>query len=187
MYLGGKITKTRHFWTRKWWDFSYKISKCRLVQIVIPSKLRQYLPQGEMYWPLEQKGYPETDPQIFGTMICHRGGIAGGGRGIWRQYFFFLNGLTHGVWKFPGQGLNPSHICDFRCPCGNTGYFNPLYQAGNWTHTSTATLVVAAESLTHFTSLRQEIQRVLFVCFFFFGLPGPGIGSKPHSEQRWIL
>ena len=23
--------------------------------------------------------------------------------------FLFLNGHTHGIWKFPGQGLNPSH------------------------------------------------------------------------------
>ena len=26
--------------------------------------------------------------------------------------FLFLNGCTHDMWKFPGQGLNPSHSCN---------------------------------------------------------------------------
>ena len=41
---------------------------------------------------------------------------------------------THSIWKFPGQGLNPIHICDLCCNCGgNLGSFNLMCQAGNWT------------------------------------------------------
>ena len=28
---------------------------------------------------------------------------------------------THGMWKFPGQGLNPSCSCDLHYSCSNTG------------------------------------------------------------------
>ena len=34
--------------------------------------------------------------------------------------FFFFNGLTHGIWKFPGQKVNPSHSCDLYHSCNNT-------------------------------------------------------------------
>ena len=27
-------------------------------------------------------------------------------------FFFFLNNCAYSIWKFPGQGLNPSHSCD---------------------------------------------------------------------------
>lgn len=49
MYTERQIAKTRHFWTRgiRWWDLSHQISKHRIVQIVINSKLRQHLAQGE--------------------------------------------------------------------------------------------------------------------------------------------
>ena len=37
------------------------------------------------------------------------------------QTFFFLNGCTHGIWKFLGQGLNMKHNCSLCHGCGNTG------------------------------------------------------------------
>ena len=45
-------------------------------------------------------------------------------------YLFFLlffNGLTRGIWKFLGQGLNPGCRCDL---C-NTRSFHPLHWAGD--------------------------------------------------------
>ena len=35
-------------------------------------------------------------------------------------FFFFLFSQPCSIWKFPGQGLNPSHSCDLHCSCGNT-------------------------------------------------------------------
>ena len=42
--------------------------------------------------------------------------------------FFFFNGRTCSIWKFLGQGLNPSHSCS------NTGSFNPPSEARDGTH-----------------------------------------------------
>ena len=53
-------------------------------------------------------------------------------RNRWEQHFcpvlshpatlhssvLFLYGHTQGMWKFPGQGLNPSHSCDLNHRCG---------------------------------------------------------------------
>ena len=39
-------------------------------------------------------------------------------------FFFFFNGCTFGIGKFPGQVSNPSHSC------GNTGSFKPLARPG---------------------------------------------------------
>ena len=50
------------------------------------------------------------------------------------NFLFFFNGHTHGVWKFLGQGLNPSHSCELGHSCGDDGSFNLL--AGDRTCTS---------------------------------------------------
>ena len=34
-------------------------------------------------------------------------------------FFFFFCGCTHGMQKFPGQGLNPIHSSDFSCCSDN--------------------------------------------------------------------
>ena len=47
------------------------------------------------------------------------------------------------MWKFPGQGSNPS------CSCSNTGSFNPLRWAGDRMCTSTTTPATAVGILTH--------------------------------------
>ena len=54
-------------------------------------------------------------------------------------YFFICH--THGIWKFPGQGLNLSCSFDLLLSCGNAGCFNPLHQAGYWTCASAVTLI----------------------------------------------
>ena len=59
--------------------------------------------------------------------------------------FFPFYNCTLGIWKFLGQGLNPSHSCS------NTRYFNPLCQAGDWTSTSAVTWAPTLEFLTHCT------------------------------------
>ena len=53
---------------------------------------------------------------------------------------FYCCCYTRSVWKFPGQGLNPSHSCS------NTRSFTPLRGAGNWTLASTATRAAAVNS-----------------------------------------
>ena len=40
-------------------------------------------------------------------------------------------GHTHGIWKFPGQGLNPSLSCNLCCSCGNTRSLSPLSHSRN--------------------------------------------------------
>ena len=63
--------------------------------------------------------------------------------------FLFLNGCTHSMWKFLGRGLNPSHSFNLHHSCNNTRSFKPLSQAGDQTHTSTATQATAVRLLTH--------------------------------------
>ena len=48
---------------------------------------------------------------------------------IFLKYFIFM-AYAFGIWKFPGQRLNLSCSCNLCCTCGNTGFFNPLHQAG---------------------------------------------------------
>ena len=60
-------------------------------------------------------------------------------------FFFFFND----IWKFLGQGLKLSHSCDLYCNCINATSFNPLCQAGDRTHASTATWAAAVGFVTH--------------------------------------
>ena len=69
---------------------------------------------------------------------------------LFRFYFLIsFNGYTHSIWKFLGQGPNPSHSGDLHHSFGNTGSFNPLYQGGYQIHTPTATQAPAVGFLTH--------------------------------------
>ena len=54
-----------------------------------------------------------------------------------------------GMWKFLGQGLNPSHSYGLCCSCGNARSFNPLYWTGDWTCTSALIKVAAVQLLIH--------------------------------------
>ena len=67
--------------------------------------------------------------------------------------FFFLNGCTHGIWKFPGQGLNPSHSFDLCHNCGNAVSPNPGCQAGSQTYTSAVIWAAAVRFLTQSASV----------------------------------
>ena len=53
--------------------------------------------------------------------------------------FLFISfyGCIWSIWKFPGQGLNPS------CSYGNARCLNALHQARDWTHTSAETWATA--------------------------------------------
>ena len=35
---------------------------------------------------------------------------------VWFIFFFLIQPHPRGIWKFPGQGLNPSHICAIAMP-----------------------------------------------------------------------
>ena len=48
---------------------------------------------------------------------------------------FLFYGQTRGMWKFPGQGLNPGCSSDLHSSCSNTGFFNPLRLARDQTRT----------------------------------------------------
>ena len=58
-------------------------------------------------------------------------------------FWNFLSGHTYSIWKFLGQGLNPSHSHDLCSSCDNDRSFNPLRWAGDQTHASTATQATA--------------------------------------------
>ena len=69
--------------------------------------------------------------------------------------FFCFFGCACGMWKFPGQGLNPSHSSDLSCTRGN------------------------AESLTY-CATRELLHAPSFVCLFvclLFRAPGKAYGS----------
>ena len=46
-------------------------------------------------------------------------------------FCFVFYGHTCGIWKFPGQGLNPSHSWDLCRSCGNARCGNPQCSCGN--------------------------------------------------------
>ena len=58
-------------------------------------------------------------------------------------------GRTHGIWKFPGQGLNPNCSHDLHHSCGSTRSFNPLCLSEGQTAISAATQAAAVRFLTH--------------------------------------
>ena len=66
-------------------------------------------------------------------------------------------GHTHGIWKFRGQGLNLSFSCDLYHSSGDARYYNSLHWAGDQTHASAVTLVIAVKLLTHYTIVRTCI------------------------------
>ena len=64
-------------------------------------------------------------------------------------FFFFFNGCSHSLWRFPGQGLNPSHSFDLHHSYSNTGSLNLLCWAWNQTDASRVTQATAVRFLTH--------------------------------------
>ena len=70
--------------------------------------------------------------------------------------FFFFYSHTRGIWKFLGQGLNPSWSCDLLHSCSNARSFNPLHWTKDVTHTSAVTWATAVGSLTHLHHSRNS-------------------------------
>ena len=68
--------------------------------------------------------------------------------------FLIFYGCTHGIWKIPGQGLNPSHSYKLCSSYNNAGSFNPLYLAGDGIHISTGTQATVVGFLTHCAMVR---------------------------------
>ena len=95
---------------------------------------------------------------------------------LWVEVFSFLfNGLTRGLWKFPGQGLNLSHSCS------NVKSFNALLQGGDWTHASAATRGAAVGFLNHSTTAGTP---ELKFCDVSPKHPNT-LTITPHISDRW--
>ena len=83
-------------------------------------------------------------------------------RGLILFYFTLLfYGCTHCIWKFLGQGLNPSHSW---AAVAIPDPFNPLHQTGDWTHTSAATRAAAVGFQTHCTTAGTPECRSFRMC-----------------------
>ena len=82
------------------------------------------------------------------------------------EFFPFLKmyGRTRDIWKFLGQGLNPSRSCEQRHSCDSTGAFKPLCWARDWTCTSTVTQATAVRFLTHCTMGGIPHLNFKFIC-----------------------
>ena len=92
-------------------------------------------------------------------------------------FFFFLNGFTHGIWKFLGQRLNLNHSCNLYHSCGNTLSFNPLCQARDWTHVSTVTQAAAVRFWTCCTTVGTPCAFLFFFLAAQWHREFPGQGS----------
>ena len=95
---------------------------------------------------------------------------------IYLSFFFFFKHHTHSIWKFLGQGLNPSHICDLCHSWGNAESFNSLCQAGIQTCASTVTGATVVGFLSHIATagvprnkllpiFKEQINLVLYNSF----------------------
>ena len=69
-------------------------------------------------------------------------------------------GHTCTIWKFQGQGPNPSYSCDLCHNCSNVRSFNLLCQTRDRTHTSTAIWDAAVRFLTHCTTVGTPITSI---------------------------
>ena len=75
-----------------------------------------------------------------------------GSLSLFRIHAFF-HGYIQGMWKFLGQGLNPSCSCDLCHRCSNTGSFHPLHWARDQTCTSVATGATETGFLKHWITV----------------------------------
>ena len=60
-----------------------------------------------------------------------------------------LYGRTHSLWKFLGQGLNPTTAVTYAAAAAMLDPLSPLCQAGNQTHASAVTWATVVRFLTH--------------------------------------
>ena len=68
---------------------------------------------------------------------------------------------SHGIWMFLGQRLNPSHSCEVYHSCSNSGYFNQLGWARDWTHISIVIWATAVCFLAHCAKVGTPVGRFL--------------------------
>ena len=93
----------------------------------------------------------------------------------------FFNSWTCSIWKFLGQGLNPSHSWDLHCSCSNTGSFNPLHRAGDQTSTSEVTWAAVAVGFL-FSSLKAT--PAAYGSSQAWGQTGATTANPCHSSQK---
>jgi len=98
----------------------------------------------------------------------------------WNQIFF---PLTHGVWKFLGQGSNPIRSCNLRHSCGNAGFLTHCTRQGSNPHLPTQAAAVG--SLTHYATEGTPWEGFffLFVCFCFSIRLELGLGIKESFKS----
>ena len=114
-------------------------------------------------WPKREEGKNEISPDPpEGVQPCSHLKLSGlqNGECIHFCFYFYFHACTR-IWKFLGQGLNPSHSYDLCHSCGNARSFNPLCQTGDGTWTSAATWATAVRSWTHCTRRELHISLVL--------------------------
>ena len=87
------------------------------------------------------------------------------------HFSFFFYGFTHGIWRFPGQGLKLGHSCDLGCSCdiGHT-----YGHAGSLTHCTGLGIKLTSPQrkwgfLTHCTT--AGIPRLIFKNHFLTDSP----------------
>ena len=82
---------------------------------------------------------------------------------------FFL-AYTCGMWKFPGQALNPSYRCTLCHSCSNAGSVTHCWM-GDGSCTSTMIQATAVGSLTHCATMETPRMFLwgVFLLFFIFG------------------
>ena len=62
-----------------------------------------------------------TTRELLKILFRKKFGFKQGTDDVIYPFHFFFVGHTQGIWKFSGQGLNTSHICDPCHRCSNTG------------------------------------------------------------------
>ena len=97
----------------------------------------------------------QMEPYIINLVIClfivcHFAGD------LLKSLLLLPSFQTHCMWKFLGQGSNPS------CSCNNAGSFNQLLQAGKRTHAFTGTRATAGGFCAHCAT--GETPLLLFSC-----------------------
>ena len=97
------------------------------------------------------------------------------------NFQFFVFGCTCGIWKFPSQGLNPSHSCILCHSCGRAKFFNSVLWTGDQIHTSTATQAVAVGSLTHYITAGTPIISNFNMFAYLIGLNKVGMSDSVDS------
>ena len=72
------------------------------------------------------------------------------------RFFVFWGGHTQHMWKFPGQGLNPSCICDLCHRCSNSGSLTYCTTVGTPTMFCFDWSIWRKSSLTQIGSWKKE-------------------------------